>query len=211
MSHESPPVLVVHGIWDSARRMAPLVEGLRARGVVHVRSFDLLPANGSAGIARLGALVVREAQALAAEHAVAKIDLVGFSMGALLGRWFLQRGGGKQQVRRFVSIAGPHAGTWSAYALPLAGPRDMRPNSVFLRDLAADPDPWGEVEVHCLYTPYDAMILPATSSILPGARSVQAIPVKMHRFLVTDARVHDRVAATLLAQHEAPARSEDAH
>lgn len=192
------PVLVVHGIWDSARRMAPLVNGLRDRGLPHVHAFDLIPTWGTASIATLGQTVIHEARALAAAHG-GPIDLVGFSMGALLSRWFVQRGGGKHVVRRFVSIAGPHHGTLSAWALPLAGPRDMRPNSALLRDLASDTDPWGAVEVHCVYTPYDVMILPATSAILPGARSVQQIPAKMHRFLVTDARVHAHVAALLLA------------
>lgn len=197
MASQPPPVLVVHGIWDNARRMSPLVEGLRARGIAPIRAFDLKPTSGSASLRTLGELVVREARALAAELAAPKIDLVGFSMGALLSRWFVQRGGGKQLVRRFVSIAGPHHGTLTAYALPLAGPRDMRPNSALLQELASDPDPWGEVEVHCVYTPYDIMVVPAVSAILPGARSVHAVPVKMHRFLVTDARVHDHVAALL--------------
>lgn len=179
--------------------MAPLVDGLRARGVEHVHACDLVPAWGSASLPSLADLVRRGVAALFEQHG-APVDLIGFSMGALVARWFLQRAGGTAQVRRFVSIAGPHHGTLSAYALPLAGPRDMRPGSALLRELAADPDPWGPVQVHCVYTPYDLMILPPRSSILPGARSVRAIPVKMHRFLVTDPRVHDHVAALLRAE-----------
>ena len=44
-----------------------------------------------------------------------RLDIVGFSMGALASRHYIQRGAGKQRVRRFVSISGPHAGTLTAY------------------------------------------------------------------------------------------------
>jgi triacylglycerol lipase len=75
----------------------------------------------------------------------------------------------------------------------------MRPGSALLADLAADPDPWRNVCVHCIYTPYDLMILPATSSVLAGAHSVHRIPVAIHRFMLRDRRVLDRVARLLRA------------
>src|SRR5262249_55564190 len=98
---------------------------------------------------------------------------------------------------RFVSISGPHAGTANAYALPLAGVREMRPGSDLLTDLARDADPWGEVEVHCFWTPFDLMVVPAQSAILPGARSVQRFPVAIHRWMLTDARVISAVRDVL--------------
>ena len=193
------PVLLVHGIWDSSSRLAPLAAGLTLRGVPGVHAIDLVPNDGRAPIAELGRLVAREADALAAREKASRVDVVGFSMGALVSRWYIQRGGGKERVRRFVSIAGPHHGTATAYALPFAGARDMRPKSALLEDLARDPDPFGDVAVHCLYTPFDLMILPAKSAVLPGARSVRGFRVAMHRFMITDARVLDHVAALLRA------------
>lgn len=191
------PVLLVHGIWDSARRLEPLRQGLARRGLGDLHAMDLRPNTGSAPLERLGAQVHQRATELAQRAPDGRIDLVGFSMGALVSRWWLQRGGGKQMTRAFVSISGPHQGTLGAWALPLAGARQMRPGSDFLRDLGADPDPWGPVEVHCLYTPFDLMILPPTSSILPGVRSVEAIPVPLHRWMLSDRRVLDAVAARL--------------
>ena len=193
------PVLLVHGIWDSSSRLAPLAAGLTLRGVHGVHAIDLVPNDGRAPIPELGRLVAREADSLAAREGAERVDVVGFSMGALVARWYVQRGGGKERVRRFVSIAGPHHGTLSAYALPFAGARDMRPKSALLEDLAADPDPFGDVEVHCLYTPFDLIIVPAKSGVLEGARSVRVFTVPMHRFMITDARVLDHVAAILRA------------
>ncbi len=194
---ETTPVLLVHGIWDTAAVMMPLKKGLERRGIERVHAIDLVPRGGRASIAELGAIVAREADALAEREGSARIDVVGFSMGALVSRWYVQRGGGRERVRRFVSISGPHHGTRSAHLLPFAAVRDMRPGSDLLRDLAADADPFGDVDVHCVYTPFDLLILPAKSSVLPGARSTRAIKVVLHGLMILDRRVHDHVADIL--------------
>jgi len=191
------PLLIVHGLWDSLTRIDPLVQGLRARGIERVLGFDLLPSTGRAPIGELARQVAEQADALRRESGAQQIDLLGFSMGALAARCYLQQGGGRAHVRRFISISGPHAGTLTAFALPFAGVRDMRPRSALLRALEADTDPFGNVEVHCIYTPLDLMIVPATSSILRGAHSVHRLPIPLHRWMIRDSRVLDLVASLL--------------
>lgn len=197
MAPAEPPaaVLLVHGIWDSAERLEPLRRGLADRGIADLVAMDLQPNDGRAPIAQLSGQVAARAEALATGGR--RVDIVGFSMGALVSRHYIQRGGGKSTVRRFVSISGPHRGTLTAYGLPFDGARDMRPGSALLEGLDGDHDPWGEVEVHAVYTPFDLMILPPTSSVLAGARSVRRIGVPMHRFMIRDRRVLDHVAALL--------------
>jgi len=194
------PVLLIHGIWDTSARLSPLRRGLTERGVARVHAMDLTENLGRAPIERLGREVGDEVLAMAARESARQVDIVGFSMGALVARWYVQRGGGKWRVRRFISVSGPQHGTATAYALPFAGTRDMRPGSALLRDLASDADPFGDVDVHCLYTPYDLMIVPARSAVLAEARSVRAFPVAMHRLMIRDARVMDHIAALLLGE-----------
>ena len=62
------PVLLVHGLWDSAARLAPLVRGLAARGVEPLATVDLRPSDGRAPIATLGEQVCARADAVRAEH-----------------------------------------------------------------------------------------------------------------------------------------------
>jgi triacylglycerol esterase/lipase EstA (alpha/beta hydrolase family) len=191
------PVLLVHGLWDSLTRIDPLVQGLRARGIERVVGFDLQPSSGRVPITELARQVAAQADALRRESGAQQIDLLGFSMGALAARCYLQQGGGRDHVRRFISISGPHAGTLTAFALPFAGMRDMRPQSALLRALEAEADPFGTVEVHCIYTPLDLMIVPATSSILRGAHSIHRVPIPLHRWMIRDPRVLDLVAGLL--------------
>lgn len=190
-----PPVLVVHGLWDSAQRVLPLTAGLRARGF-DVHAFDQ-PSRGQVPIAQLAAQTRDHVEQVCAARGATHVDVVGFSMGALNARYYVQRLGGRQRVRRFISMSGPHHGTWMAYALSLPGIVDMRPGSELLRDLASDGDPWGNVEVHCIYTPLDLTIVPARSSELRGTKSIHRIAVPVHRWMIQDARVHDLIAKLL--------------
>ncbi|GAB4213249.1 MAG: alpha/beta fold hydrolase [Sandaracinaceae bacterium] len=191
------PVLLVHGIWDRGAKLERLRDAISRSVGGLVRTIDLVPNDGRAPIRALAEQVRAAAEALRAEVGAEQIDLVGFSMGALVCRTYVQLLGGKRMVRRFVSISGPHAGTWVAHALPFEGTRDMRPGSALLAELEADPDPWGACEVHVLYTPFDLMIVPARSSELNGARTTTRVLLPLHRSMILHPRATERVAALL--------------
>lgn len=190
------PVLLVHGIWDTGAKLAPMARALERAGAPRAEPITLSKNDGSAPLRVLAAEVADAAAALGP-----RIDLVGFSMGALISRTYLQRLGGRERVRRFVSIAGPHAGTtWARFSGPRAhGIRDMRPGSALLSDLERDVDPWGAVQVHTLWTPYDLMIVPPRSSVLAAVESDTRLPIAMHRWLVSDPRAIDHVVGVLSA------------
>jgi triacylglycerol lipase len=194
------PTLVLHGIFDPAIRVMPLVRGLRARGVPVVRRARV-PVLGTTRIEELAQLLAARVERVCADHGAEHLDLVGYSMGALVARTYLQWFGGYQRVRSFVSICGPHRGTLTAYALPLAGVRQMRPGSALLQALGHDVSLLDSVRVHCLYTPFDAVVVPGSSAVLDGAASVHRMPVSAHHRMLRDARVHDLVAQLLHADN----------
>jgi pimeloyl-ACP methyl ester carboxylesterase len=196
------PVVVVHGIFDSAERIDPLTRGLCARGVGPLSAIDLTPRYSTPPLEvfaqQLASFVAETLHAFGATE----LDLVGFSMGALVTRLYLQELATGVRVRRFVSISGPHRGTQVARLAPkgwprLAGVAQMKPHSALLVRLGDDAGVLAPIRVHCLYTPFDAMIVPASSGVLRGATSVHRIPVLVHRLMLHDARVHDCVAQIL--------------
>jgi triacylglycerol lipase len=189
------PVVLVHGIWDSARRIRPLSRGLERRGIGPLHAIDLRPPWGNARLEVLTDQLGDFIDQVRAEHGVPAVDLVGYSMGALVSRAYLALGG-HPHVRTFVSLSGPHHGSWMAYALPLAGVKQMRPNSDFIFGLG-DVSSLGGLPVHCIYTPFDATVVPGKSGILRGAHSVHSIPVLLHRWMLSDARVLDLIARIL--------------
>jgi len=40
-----------------------------------------------------------------------KVDILGFSMGGIIGRYWIQKFNGNKRTRRFLSIGSPHKGT----------------------------------------------------------------------------------------------------
>lgn len=188
---------MVHGIWDQGARFDRMRAALAIAGHAPIRAIDLSPNDGSGTIESLALQVEHAASELLAAAGEQKLDLVGFSMGALVSRYWVQRSSGKTRVRRFVSISGPHAGTVTAFAMGKAGVVQMRPNSPLLAELDADPDPWGEVEVHTMWTPYDLMIVPPRSSRLRGAARDHCLRIALHRWMITHPRAIERVVSIL--------------
>ena len=180
-----PPVVLVHGIWDSGAVFDRMSEKLRATGAPEVLAIDLEPNDGGEALASLARQLEDAVVRLQARTHAPRVDVVGFSMGSLVARWWLARYGGAGRTRRFISLAGPQHGTLTAWFSWKTGARDMRPGSVFLQALEADAHGFGEVEVSSYWTPFDLMILPASSGVLPGARE-QRFLVGLHGWMTTD-------------------------
>lgn len=185
MTTTRPPLLLIHGIDDTAEIFHPLKTYLRDRGWDDVHTLDLQPNNGDTGLDRLAAQVQEYVDQQLST--AAQIDLVGFSMGGIVGRYYLQRLGGLQRVRRFVTLSSPHNGTWTGYLRTNPGTKQMRPNSGFLKDLNSTMDDLKQVEFTSIWTPFDLMIVPPNSSQLPVGTMVQ-LPVLAHPLMVRDAR-----------------------
>jgi triacylglycerol lipase len=196
MANQPRPVIVLHGLFDPGIRVAPLVRGLIARGLPVVRTARV-PALGVLPLELLASRFGEFVRRTQSELGAASVDVVGFSMGALVARVYLQELAGHRHVRTFVSIAGPHGGTRLARALPLRGVRQMRPGSELLTRLGMDVSHLPSVRVHCLYTPHDSIIVPPESGVLRGARGVHELAARAHHHILRDAAVHDLVAAIL--------------
>lgn len=190
------PVLCVHGLWDDARSFEPLRRHLLGAGWRRVEAMELKPNNGGAGLRLLAEQVRDAADRLLADTDAAELDVVGFSMGALVSRYWIQRLGGRERARRFISISGPHHGTLTAHLGWRPGAREMRPESPFLTDLGDEPAPWGKTRVYAFWTPFDLMIVPPSSSHLPGAVG-RTFPVVLHPLMLSDRRVLGAVASAL--------------
>jgi triacylglycerol lipase len=130
-----------------------------------------------------------------------RCDLVGFSMGGIICRYYLQRLGGIARVDRFVAISAPEHGTWWASVCPgecqrLPGVAQLRPGSAFLRDLNSDAQMLDRVRFTTIWTPLDLMIVPATSSRMPVGNEMK-LWVPLHPLMVWLPSCHRAIAATL--------------
>ena len=164
-------VLLVHGIYDSATSMAFVKRTLENRGW-QVCAISLKPSDGSISFDAMA----RQVQGFVAANygPDEKFDLVGFSMGGLVCRYYVQKLGGASRVRRFVTISTPNHGSLLAWLGRGDGVREMRPGSDMLRDLNSNAAELAALEYISIYTPLDLSIIPSSSSRLPVARNVIA-------------------------------------
>lgn len=174
MAEVGVPVLMVHGIWDRGSIFSRLRRPFEAAGR-RVVAPDLTPCDARHGLRplaeQLETVVAREFSA------GERIDLVGFSMGGIVARLWLQELGGVARVRRLVTVASPHHGTRSAHLYWGGGARDMRPGSALLRELNDGVRVLAGVPWLSIYTRLDLMILPPCSSRPPGELPLSEVRV----------------------------------
>src|SRR5688572_1494638 len=85
------PVLLVRGIDCRDQFLRHLEKAVRAGGVREVRYASFTPHFGQVGIDEIAAQIAEAALKLKQDTKADKIDIVGFSMGALASRYFIQR------------------------------------------------------------------------------------------------------------------------
>ena len=173
-------VLLVHGIYNSAIAMEPMKRFLESHGW-QVYTISIRPNNASVSFETMAEQLRSFVDANI--PAGRKFDLVGFSMGGLVCRYYVQKLGGDERVRRFVTLSTPNHGTIWANLGSLAGVKEMRPRSEMLRELNGDTSKLTELGYTSIYTPFDLSIVPARSSYMPGARNI-IVWVPMHPLMV---------------------------
>jgi triacylglycerol lipase len=193
LSGDRHPVILVHGIDDTAAVFRTMAPYLAAQGW-QVHHPSLTPSNGDVGLDVLAEQLADYVQQVI--PAGQPFDLVGFSMGGIVSRYFVQRLGGLERVRRFVTISSPHCGTWTAYLRSNTGASQMCIQSPFLCDLNRDVDCLERLNFTSIWTPLDLMILPARSSCLGVGREV-VVNVPAHAWMLSDSRSLRAIAQAL--------------
>ena len=186
-------VVLVHGILDSGRKFRRMQQFLEARGHCCLAP-SLEPNDGRDGLEGLAEQLRRQIDG--AWGAQARFALVGYSMGGLIARWFLQELRGADRVDRFFAISVPMRGSLLAYGYPGRGARQMRPGSALLRRLDETADRLAGVALFGCWTPFDAVILPPSSANWPLAE-MRRVPALCHPCMLSHPLVLEQVAAGL--------------
>jgi len=191
LMHE--PTILVPGFKDDVHILRRLVTFLDKAGL-NPYPISPQPSNGAVGIEVLAGQLATAIDA--AFGPTQPINLVGFSMGGLICRTYVQKLGGVTRTRRLITVATPHQGTWTAYTYRQPACLQMRPGSAFLTELNEDISPLAQIKFSSIWTPLDLTILPATSSCLLVGE-MRPIISPFHGTLLFDPRVMRLVAEVL--------------
>jgi len=125
-----------------------------------------------------------------------EIDIVGFSMGGLISRFWLQNYDGFLRTKRFFSIGTPHFGTYTAQMIPsflMQGIAEMKRGSSLLSQLNNDLTSLEKVECTSFFTKWDLMSFPGWQAKLSIGDSYH-LPVLTHKQLITSSSSLDILA-----------------
>lgn len=189
-------IVLIHGIFDSGAVFKHLAQRLRAQG--HQCWLpNLKPADARHGIDDLA----RKLNAYLDAHLPpnAPIAIVGFSMGCIIARRYLQQMGGYRRTKAFFAISGPHRGTLLAFGYIGQGARDMRPGSALLGELAASEACLNNMVLRSYWTPRDITIVPPRSSVWPSNAHSVKTGAWLHRWMTRDHLVCRDIEAQLAA------------
>jgi triacylglycerol esterase/lipase EstA (alpha/beta hydrolase family) len=192
-SERNPPVLLIHGFLGTRGSLFQLEQRLTRDGF-NVVSFNLGLLNVR-DIRTSALLIHRKVEAILKQSGLSRIDIVGHSMGGLIGLYYIKRLGGHETVRRMVMLGTPARGTWAALAgvatlgLWSSSSWQLLPGSEFLSDLHQGPLP-NQVEFFTIAAERDWLCPPAATQ-LEGAHAI-TVPLG-HSSLVVSEVVYRKV------------------
>ena len=182
---EPVPLVLVHGLWDTPKVFRSLLHELN-----HRRDPLLLPhLPHGLGSKPLLDLAQRLDEAIRTAFGPDRpIDLLGFSMGGVIARTWIQLLGGHHRTRRLISVGSPQQGTLTAMPWPrqpMAGIADLKWGSPLLQELNGNLDNLSRIACCSFYSGIDLVVLPGWRAVLPvGVQRM--LPVWTHPQLLWD-------------------------
>ena len=198
MSIPKRNLILVHGLWDNPKIFRTIIKKIdRDDWELHAPHF---PHN--LGRKSIRALAQDLDRKIITDYGNdSPIYLLGFSMGGIICRYWLQHfSGAISRTKRFISIGSPHRGTLTAQFIPLCllkGVAEMKRGSLLLEQLNKDCSPLEGVECFSFYCFWDLMVLPGWEAILPLGKSYK-LPVLTHKALIFNQRAIDIIISESL-------------
>jgi triacylglycerol lipase len=168
------PVLLVPGYGNGRSGLELLAQRLRAGG--REATVLTMPGQGT-GDLRTSARVLDRAADDALDDGAPSVDVIGYSAGGVVARYWAARLGGAEVARRVLTLGSPHHGTEIARKGRLFGEcptgcRQLATGSELLAELnREDETPDGPVWT-TVWTDQDTVVVPPDSSRLDGAVEV---------------------------------------
>jgi len=178
-------LVLVHGLWDDPGVFNPLIDYLDIRKDLYVFAPHLPHDGGRIPLKTLASDLDR----LITDRFGfdTPIVLLGFSMGGVVSRVWLQQMGGASRTKGFISVGSPHFGTYTAHLLPsqlLPGIADMKRGSHLLKELNSDLCLLQELKCLSFFSKSDLTVFPGWNAVLPiGSR--YSVPVLTHKELIS--------------------------
>lgn len=162
------PIIVLHGYAMNRANYLPLAYRMAKAGLGPIFGFEYWTLGRiAAGARQLGWFIDEVRAATGAEQ----VDIIGHSMGGVVGRYYVTFAGGDGVVANLITLGSPHAGT-DVSAIGIGHPtRELLLGSKLVQRLAAAPPPV-HTRVTVIWSKGDALVPGAFQRALPGAEVI---------------------------------------
>jgi triacylglycerol lipase len=191
------PVILIHGLWNTSSIFSSITSKLDDVGI----EYYAPTLKHSYGMTSINDLTILLNELILKKFGLEKeLDILGFSMGGIIGRYWLQKFNGYKRTRRFISIGSPHKGTLIAQLVPkfpFRGISEMKINSKFLRELAKNDFFLDDIECINFFTYWDLMVFPSWWTNLNQGKKI-SVKVYQHRNLVRNNSVVENIIGEII-------------
>jgi triacylglycerol esterase/lipase EstA (alpha/beta hydrolase family) len=186
------PIVMVHGYAMNRANFIVLAARLAKAGLGPIVGFEYWTLGKTASAARrLGEFIDK----VRAETGAAEVDVIGHSMGGVVGRYYVTFGGGDGIVKNLVTIGSPHSGTQVA-PVGLGRPtKELFLGSSLMQRLAAARRPT-RTRLLVIWSRGDALVSGVASAHLAGVDELVLDDVG-HLSMLTSRVVADELIARL--------------
>ena len=191
------PIILIHGLWNTSDIFSSITSKLDEKGIEYFAP-TLKHRYGMTSIIELTNLLnklILEKYGLEKE-----LDILGFSMGGIIGRYWIKKFDGYKRTRQFITVGSPHKGTLASQLVPkypFRGISEMKISSFLLRDLSKYDYLLKEINCISFFTFWDLMVFPGWRANLDSGEKI-SLEIYKHKNLVRNPKAVQKIINRLL-------------
>ncbi len=191
------PIILIHGLWNTADIFYSITSKLDEMGIEYFAP-TLKHDCGMISIVELTNLL--NDLILEKYGCEKELDILGFSMGGLIGRYWIKKFNGYKRTRRFITVGTPHNGTLASQLIPkypFRGIAEMKINSILLRELSKYDYLLNEINCISFYTYWDLMVFPGWRANLNSGEKI-SLKIYKHKNLIRNPIAVEKIINKLI-------------
>ena len=191
------PIILIHGLWNTADIFYSITSKLDEIGIEYFAP-TLNHEYGMTSIVELANLI--NDLILEKYGSEKKLDILGFSMGGIVGSYWIKKMNGYKRTRRFITVGTPHKGTLASQLVPkypFKGISEMKINSNLLRDLSKSDNLLGGINCISFFTYWDLMVFPGWRANFNSGEKI-SLNIYKHKNLVRNPDAVEKIIDRLL-------------
>ena len=191
------PIILIHGLWNSSAIFTNLLNRL------DYYDFEYYAPTIDYYFGRISIIDLAETldELITKKYGNEReIDILGFSMGGIIARYWINKFNGYLKTKRFISIGSPHRGTLTAQLVPknlFKGISEMKIRSTLLKELSEYDNLLKKIDCISFYTKWDFMVFPGWRANLPVGRKY-SLNIYKHRNLVRNPIALDAIVHSII-------------